>query len=123
MTSNETQVNVRSEDVAENWRNAVRAVEAELGKTLSTGRGRAAVDEITAEDVLNELAIAYTGIDLADVEEPTEHETKHCLECGGTIGRAQEIDEDRRDTFCDDTCRDRWLGDAVAVSTDGGRDE
>lgn len=61
-------IRIRTDEIRENWANAVEAVEAETGKELSGGRGKAAADELTAEGVLDVLCVAYTGHDAAEVE-------------------------------------------------------
>lgn len=60
-----TRVNIQSDAVRENWANAVAAVEEERGAELSRA-GRPAADELTAEEVLDELCTAYTGHDVRD---------------------------------------------------------
>lgn len=58
----------------ENVENALTAVEEHLEVTVSRSRGRAAADEITLAEALEELAIAYTGIDVTEHEHLGEHD-------------------------------------------------
>lgn len=61
-------ITVRDEDQIENLENAIGTVENELDATIRRERGRPAEDEITLADVVDELAIAYTGVDLAELD-------------------------------------------------------
>ncbi|UTF56005.1 hypothetical protein [Natronosalvus rutilus] len=65
-------VSLTHEDHIENFENAIAAVEKELGGTLKTSRGRPTEDELTAGEIVNELARSYTGFDVADERENDE---------------------------------------------------
>lgn len=54
-------ITITDEDKVENLENALGFVEQELGAEVSRSRGRPASDEITMEEAINELALAYSG--------------------------------------------------------------
>lgn len=58
-----TVINITDPETEANFENAAEAVASEMDAPLATGRGRPKKGELTRSDVLNELAVAYTGHD------------------------------------------------------------
>lgn len=68
MTGNLT-IQVRDPDRVENIQNAIGHVEEELAADVHRDRGRPPTDAITRSRAIEELAIAYAGIDLSEVDD------------------------------------------------------
>lgn len=54
-------ITITDEDKIDNLEDALGWVEQELDAEVSRSRGRPASDEISMEEAINELALAYSG--------------------------------------------------------------
>lgn len=64
-------ISVNDDEAEQNIREAIGEVEEELGKDVSTGRGKPASNEISVARAIEEMALAYKG-DVSYTEDPYE---------------------------------------------------